>query len=78
MRFGIAGSPKLQRWVKTWLAPELQMLYGINMEIVSLTSTSAAVAALQQQRAAGNLTDGPLDLIFINGLNFYNARAEGK
>ena len=79
VNWGIAGSPKLVRWATSWLAPQLLSLYAIKLNIVPLTSgTQAAVNALQVQRLAGNLTNGPLDLIFINGLPFYNARSAGN
>jgi putative thiamine transport system substrate-binding protein len=48
----------------------MQARFGITVEHVPLTDTAEAVTRVLSERAAGQNTDGAVDLIWINGPNF--------
>ena len=54
----------------------MDSLYGINVVLVPLNATSQAVEQLQLDKNAGNYHNGQVDLIWINGEDFYTAMSE--
>ena len=60
-----------------WVGEETGRLYGVNVEQVKLTDTAEAVTRVIAERAAGNDTDGSVDLIWINGPNFLAMKEQG-
>ena len=60
-----------------WVGEETGRLYGVNVEQVKLTDTAEAVTRVIAEKAAGNDTDGSVDLIWINGPNFLAMKEQG-
>ena len=61
----------------SWVGEETARLYGVNVEQVKLTDTAEAVTRVIAEKAAGNDTDGSVDLIWINGPNFLAMKEQG-
>ena len=61
----------------SWVGEETGRLYGVNVEQVKLTDTAEAVTRVIAEKAAGNDTDGSVDLIWINGPNFLAMKEQG-
>ncbi len=53
-----------------WVADRVRDEYGINLKHVKLGDTAEAVRKVLAERTAGRVTDGSIDLIWINGENF--------
>ena len=53
-----------------WCGERMRMIYGVTVRHVRLADTSEAVARVVAERAAGRITGGSVDLIWINGPNF--------
>ena len=60
-----------------WVGEETGRRYGVNVEQVKLTDTAEAVTRVIAEKAAGNDTDGSVDLIWINGPNFLAMKEQG-
>ncbi|TVQ38467.1 MAG: ABC transporter substrate-binding protein [Geminicoccaceae bacterium] len=69
------GAPAINAYIQ-WAAAELEARYGIRLEHVRLTNTTDAVARIVAERAAGRDTQGSVDLIWINGENFYALKTQ--
>jgi putative thiamine transport system substrate-binding protein len=54
----------------TWIGEQVQAEYGVTLEHVKLTDTADAVSRVVAEQAAGQDTDGAIDMIWINGANF--------
>ena len=54
----------------SWVADELEARHDIELVHVKLSDTSTAVSRVIAEKAAGNLDEGAIDLIWINGENF--------
>jgi len=63
------GDPQINRYIQ-WLATEVNAQYNIDLHHVKLTDTSEAVSRVLAEKAANNLTQGQVDLVWINGENF--------
>ena len=63
------GDPRTNNYVD-WVDAQMQARFGITVEHVPLTDTAEAVTRVLSERAAGQNTDGAVDLIWINGPNF--------
>lgn len=61
----------------TWVGEETERLYGVRVEQVKLTDTAEAVTRVVAERAAGQDTGGSVDLIWINGPNFFAMQEQG-
>lgn len=53
-----------------WAGERMRMLHGVKVRHVRLGDTGEAVARVVAERAAGRITGGSVDLIWINGPNF--------
>ncbi|WP_136253232.1 ABC transporter substrate-binding protein [Onishia niordana] len=53
-----------------WVADELEARHDIELVHVKLSDTGTAVSRVIAEKAAGNLDEGAIDLIWINGENF--------
>jgi putative thiamine transport system substrate-binding protein len=60
-----------------WVDEQVSERYGVEVEHVKLTDTAEAVARVVAERAAGQVTDGSVDLIWINGANFQSMKEQG-
>lgn len=69
------GDTKINDFI-AWVGSEAMVRHGVKLEQVKLASTSDAVARVIAERDAGQLTDGAVDLIWINGENFAAMKRE--
>ena len=53
-----------------WVAARVREEYGIVLNHVKIGDTAEAVRKVLAERTAGRITDGSVDLIWINGENF--------
>ncbi len=75
VRFAMwGGDARINRWVDSYVVPELQQRYDIRLLRVS-TDAAQVVNRLLTERQAGR-DRGSIDLIWINGENFRRARRE--
>jgi len=63
------GDPQVNRYLQ-WIAEQVDVKYGIKLEHVKLAQTSDAVSRVLAEVSAGNMSEGQVDLLWINGLNF--------
>ena len=70
------GSERTNAYLQ-WAAGEVQSRYGVQLQHVKLTDTAEAVKRVRAEKAAGKLTDGSVDAIWINGENFLAMKREG-
>jgi putative thiamine transport system substrate-binding protein len=60
-----------------WVGQQTEAKYGVKVEQVKLTSTADAVTRVISEKAAGNDTEGSVDMIWINGPNFLSMKDQG-
>ncbi|MEG3767281.1 ABC transporter substrate-binding protein [Alteromonas sp. 14N.309.X.WAT.G.H12] len=63
------GSAQVNGYLE-WVSEQVEARYGIEVNHVKLADTSDAVSRVLAEKAAGNLNQGSVDLIWINGENF--------
>ena len=59
-----------------WVGKQAQARYGLNVKHVKLTDTAEAVSRVLSEKAAGRNSTGSIDLIWINGPNFFSMKRE--
>ena len=59
-----------------WVGEQTKARYGLNIKHVKLTDTAEAVSRVLSEKAAGRNSDGSIDLIWINGPNFFSMKKE--
>jgi putative thiamine transport system substrate-binding protein len=64
-----AGDEKTNAFIQ-WVGGEVLKRYGVKLNHVKLKDTAEAVTRVVAEKAAGRVTDGTVDLIWINGPNF--------
>lgn len=67
------GSAAINEFVDTWYGPILQEEFGITLNRVPVADTADAVNLVLNEQEAG-LETGSVDLIWINGENFFTLR----
>ena len=70
------GDPKINAFI-AWVGEEAAVRYGVSLSHVKLAATSDAVARVQAEQAAGKVSGGAVDLIWINGENFAAMKRAG-
>ena len=70
------GSPAINQYIQ-WVGHRVKAEYGIRLVHVKLTETAGAVTRILAEKASGKITDGSVDLIWINGENFATMKAHG-
>ncbi len=70
-----AGSERINAYLQ-WAAAELMQAHGVKHEHVKIGATAEAVKRLRAEKAAGK-AEGSIDLVWINGENFFNLKREG-
>lgn len=70
-----AGSERINAYLQ-WAVAELMQTYGVKLEHVKISDTAEAVKRLRAEKAAGK-AEGSIDMLWINGENFYNLKREG-
>lgn len=69
------GDSRTNRYI-AWVSEQMQSTYGVAVEHVKLDDTGSAVARVLGEKQAGNMDDGRIDLIWINGENFAAMREQ--
>lgn len=70
-----AGSERTNAYLQ-WAAGELAARHGIKLEHVKIADTAEAVKRIRAEKAAGK-ADGSIDMVWINGENFFTLKREG-
>ena len=70
-----AGSDKINSYLQ-WTGAEVQKRYGVKLEHVKVTETVEAVKRVRSEKAAGKVSGGTVDLVWINGENFLAMKRE--
>ncbi|WP_306169090.1 ABC transporter substrate-binding protein [Halomonas sp. MMSF_3323] len=68
------GDPNVNGYLD-WVAGELEQRHDIDLVHVKLDDTAAAVSRVLAEKSAGNVDEGAIDLIWINGENFAAMKA---
>ncbi len=71
-----AGEPRTNDYI-AWAGKQVAERYGVNVIHVKLGDTAEAVSRVVAEKAAGTLTGGAVDLIWINGENFASMKRNG-
>lgn len=71
-----AGDQRTNAYI-AWIGEQVQQLYGITVQQVKLQDTAEAVTRVVAEKAAGRLSGGTVDLIWINGPNFLSMKRQG-
>ena len=71
-----AGSERINAYLQ-WAAGELAQRWSVKLEHVKITDTAEAVKRVRAEKAAGRVSDGTVDLVWINGENFLAMKKEG-
>lgn len=69
------GSERVNAYLQ-WVAAELDKRFGVQLEHVKLTDTVEAVKRVRNEKAAGKLAEGSIDMLWINGENFLSMKRE--
>jgi putative thiamine transport system substrate-binding protein len=77
VRFNAWGGDQRINDYIAWAAQELEARHDVTLEHVKLADTGEAVARIVAEKAAGQVTAGSVDLIWINGENFAALKAQG-
>jgi len=70
-----AGSEQINAYLQ-WAGAQVQSRYGVKLEHVKISDTAEVVKRVRAEKAAGKLTDGTVDMIWINGENFLTMKRE--
>ena len=71
-----AGSQNINAYLK-WAGTEVQKRYGVTLDHVKITDTAEVVKRVRNEKTAGKLSGGSVDLVWINGENFATMKREG-
>jgi putative spermidine/putrescine transport system substrate-binding protein len=66
------GDDGINRYMDEWVAPKLKKMYGITFERVPMDTNEILQKLLTEKKA--NKENGTIDIIWINGENFKNAK----
>lgn len=72
-----AGDEARNRYFRGPVAEQLQQRFGITLKIIPLTDVAEVVNKLLNEKGAERVTDGSIDMVWINGENFGTARQGG-
>ena len=70
------GDERTNRFIE-WAGQELERQFGVKVVQVKLADTAEAVTRVVAEKAAGQATDGSVDLVWINGPNFQSMKEQG-
>ncbi|MHB1542171.1 MAG: ABC transporter substrate-binding protein [Steroidobacteraceae bacterium] len=71
-----AGDARMDAYI-AWVGQQVAACCDVTLRQVPLEATSQAVSQVIAEKAAGDNTDGTVDLIWINGPNFYALKRRG-
>ena len=70
-----AGSQNINTYLQ-WAGTEVQKRFGVTLVHVKITDTAEVVKRVRNEKTAGKLSDGSVDLVWINGENFLSMKRE--
>ena len=70
-----AGSPAINAYIQ-WAAEQLAQRYGLRLVHVKISDAAEMVQRVRNEKAAAK-SDGTVDLVWINGENFWAMKREG-
>ena len=70
------GSQRVNAYLQ-WAGVEAQQRFGVRLEHVKLSDTAEVVKRVRNEKAAGKVAGGSVDLVWINGENFLAMKREG-
>jgi putative thiamine transport system substrate-binding protein len=70
-----AGSQNINAYLQ-WAGTEVQKRFGVTLVHVKITDTAEVVKRVRIEKAAGKLSEGSVDLVWINGENFLAMKRE--
>ncbi len=70
-----AGSQNINAYLQ-WAGAEVQKRFGVTLVHVKITDTAEVVKRVRIEKAAGKLSEGSVDLVWINGENFLAMKRE--
>jgi putative thiamine transport system substrate-binding protein len=71
-----AGSERINAYLQ-WAAAQVLQRFGVKLEHVKVTDTVDVVKRVRSEKAAGKLSEGTVDMVWINGENFLAMKREG-
>ncbi len=71
-----AGSERINAYLQ-WAGAQVLQRFGVKMEHVKVTDTVDVVKRVRSEKSAGKLSDGTVDMVWINGENFLAMKREG-
>ena len=69
------GAPRINEYI-SWVADELKRQFDVELEHVKIDDTANVVSRVLAEKAAGKISKGSVDLIWINGENFAAMKKE--
>ena len=69
------GSERINAYL-AWAGEQVLKDFGVKLEHVKVTDTADVVKRVRNEKTAGKLTDGSVDLVWINGENFLAMKRE--
>ena len=70
-----AGSQNINAYLH-WAGTEVQKRFGVTLVHVKITDTAEVVKRVRNEKTAGKLSGGSVDLVWINGENFLSMKRE--
>ena len=70
------GSPEINAYLG-WAGQELERQYGVTLVQVKVDDIAQSVSQLLASKQAGKTSDGPIDLLWVNGENFKALKEQG-
>ena len=70
-----AGSQNINAYIQ-WTAVEVQKRFGVQLQHVKIADISEAIKRVRTEKSAGKLTNGTVDMVWINGENFAAMKRE--
>ncbi|WP_429154728.1 ABC transporter substrate-binding protein [Aeromonas media] len=70
------GSPEINAYL-VWAGQEIERQYGVTLVQVKVDDIAQSVSQLLASKQAGKTSDGPIDLLWVNGENFKALKEQG-
>lgn len=71
-----AGDPQINSYI-AWAGQQLQSQFGVTVTHVKLSDTAEGVSRVLAEKLAGNMDEGTVDLLWVNGENFATLKGNG-
>ena len=70
------GDTRINDYIR-WAGDQVEARYGVTVEHVKVSDTANVVSQVLAEKTAGKTEGGSVDLVWINGENFANMKANG-